>query len=176
MIKWREAFERLKGVDQFAQFFGRAGAPPAAKAFRPISYSQTFTGVGASSSPGTYGTQSGPSQMNFPAGAVILGITATAYQAQTATGSYQYAPSYSPGRRDLFGLLFQYTGDEQITPGSTLVAAEALLGSGMDTIFPQRELLIPPSQGLLVTVGSLAPAPNLTVTVVYHAMVLRAAG
>lgn len=175
MIKWREAYERLKGVDQFGQWFGRAGAAPAQKAFRPISYSQTFTGVAAASSAGTYGTPTGPSQMNFPAGAIILGITATAYQAQATTGSYQYAPSYNPGRRDLFGLLFQYTGDEQITPGATLVAADALLGSGEDTIFPQREILIAPSQSLLTTVGSMAPAPALTVTIVYHSMVLRSA-
>ncbi len=175
MISWNQAYDRLKGSDQFIQGFGRGGTPPAAKSFRPISYSMLFTGVAAASTPGTYGTTSGPTNQSFPAGAVILGITASAYQAQTVTTAYQYAPSFSPGRRDLFGLLIQYTGDEQITPGNTPVAADALLGSGSDTIFPQREIMIAPSQGLLVTVASLAPAPTLSVTVVFHAMVPRAA-
>lgn len=175
MISWNQAYDRIKGSEQFTSYFGRNGAPPAAKAFRPITYSQTFTGVAAASSPGTYGAQSGPTNVSFPAGAVILGITASCYQAQTTTGSYVYAPSFSPGRRDLFGLLFTYTGDEQITPGTTPVAADALLGCGEGTIFPQREILIAPAQGLLVTVASLAPAPTLTVTVAFHAMVPRAA-
>lgn len=175
MISWNQAYDRLKGSEQFASYFGRGGAPPAAKSFRPISYSQLFTGVAAASTPGTYGTQSGPTNQSFPAGAVILGITAAAYQNSTTTGAFTYAPSFTPGKRDLFGLLFQYTGDEQITPGNSPVLAEALLGGGSDTIFPQREIMIAPSQGILTTVAALCPAPALTVTVVFHAMVPRAA-
>ncbi|MGK2953679.1 MAG: hypothetical protein ACSLEZ_15020, partial [Thiobacillus sp.] len=141
MISWNAAYDRLKGNDQFSNWFGRGGAAPSSRSFRPISYAQLFAGVAAASSPGQYGAQSGPTNQSFPAGAVILGITATAYQQQTVTTAFQYAPSASPGRRDLFGLLFQYTGDEQITPGSSPVAADALLGSGADTIFPQREIM-----------------------------------
>lgn len=176
MIKWREAFERCSQSEQFRQWFGGPGnSSPRMGSFRPISYNQFFSSVAAAGTPGTYGTASGPTNQTFPAGAIILGITASAYQAQVTTGAYQYAPSMSPGRRDLFGLLFQYTADEQITPGNTPVIAEALLGSGNDTIFPQREIMIAPAQGLLCTVASLAPAPALVVSVVYHAMVPRAA-
>lgn len=176
MITWNQAYDRQKGSEQFISFFGRSGSPPSAKAFRPISYSQFFSGVAAAGTPGQYGTASGPTNQSFPAGAVILGITAAAYQNSTTTGSFTYAPSMTPGKRDLFGLLFSYSGDEQITPGTTPVQAEALLGSGSGTIFPQRELIIAPSQAILTTVAALCPAPTLSVTVVFHCMVPRAAG
>jgi hypothetical protein len=74
----------------------------------------------------------------------------------------------------LFALSFQYSGDEVITPGGP-VLAEALLGSGSDTIFPGREIIVPPSQALLCSVQSYAIAPPLNVHVVYHAMVPRVA-
>ena len=45
------------------------------------------------------------------------------------------------------------------------VLAEALLGSGVDTNFPAREIIIPPSQGILATVVSYAIAPPLNVHV-----------
>lgn len=168
MIKWREAYERIRGLKEFNQWFG--GLPM--NGFRFLAYSQPFVGVAAASTPGVLGATSGPTLMTFPAGAVILGVTAAAYQEQTASGTFTYAPSLSPGRRDLFAMSLQYTNDEQITPNG-LTMAEALLGSGGDTIFPGKELLIPPSQGLLCAVASYAPAPTLTVQVVYHCMVPR---
>jgi hypothetical protein len=172
MLRWREAYERVSKTQQFKSYFGRVLD---AGAFRFLAYSMQFVGVAAASAVGQYGTPTGPRAQTFPAGAVILGITATGVQAQTATGSFTYAPSQSPGRRDLFGLSFQYSSDENITPDG-LTAADALLGSGSDTIFPAKELLIPPSQSILVSVASLTVAPALSVSVVFHCMVPRAAG
>jgi hypothetical protein len=177
MIRWREAFERCRDSKQFNSYFS-FGRQLQASDFREVAYAQQFNSVGVGSVTGgatpstaiTAGTPSGPTLMNFPNGGIILGITAACVQSQTTTNTFLYAPSYSPGRRDLFALNFQYTGDEIITPGGP-VLAEALLGSGIDTIFPAREIIIPPSQGLLATVVSYAVAPPLNVHIVYHAMV-----
>jgi len=168
MIRWREAYERISKTDKFR---GAFGGQKSAEAFRFMSLAQQFTSVAATSTPGTYGTPNGPTMQSFPSGAVVLGITAAAMQAQTTAGAFQYAPSYSPGRRDLFGLSFSYT-DEQLTVGG-LIQAESLLGSGEDTIFPAKELMMGQNQGLLCSVASLTVAPTLSVTVVYHCMVPR---
>lgn len=181
MIRWREAFERCKDSQEFKSYFARGKAVKITD-FRYIAYGQQFNSVAAGSVTGgatpssaiTPGAQSGPSQQNFPSGAIILGITAAAVQAQTTTSAFQYAPSQNPGRRDLFALAFQYSGDEVITPGGP-VLAEALLGSGSDTIFPGREIVVPPSQSILCTVQSYTISPPLNVHVVYHAMVPRVA-
>lgn len=174
MIQWRAAYERLSKQTAFSAAFGRA-LPMSA--FRSIVYAPRLSGIAASGAVGTLGPTFGPVLQGFPAGAVVLGITAAAIQAQvlTATSAFPYAPSFSPGRRDLFALAFQYTADEQIT-ATGLVMAEALLGSGQDTIFPTKELLIPPSQGILVSAASLTIGPVLTAHVVFHCMVPRAAG
>ncbi len=174
MIPWTHAYDRLKGTPEFAQYFGKL-LPMGA--FRFLAYSMQFAGVTGSATAGTFGTQSGPLQQNFPSGAIILGITASAFQAQQAHNAADYAPSYSPGRRDLFGLSIQYTGDEQITPNG-LTMAEALMGSGEDTIFPAKEILIPPSKGLLIATAALTGSglPSLAIHVAFHCMVPRAVG
>lgn len=179
MIRWREAFERCRDSADFRRYFpgGRSMAD-----FRENAFCQQFNSVAAGTNAGgaaptaanTAGAQSGPTLQNFPSGGIILGITAACIQAQTTTSEFQYAPSMSPGRRDLFALSFQYTGDEIITPGGPILA-EALLGSGEDTIFPCREIIVPPSQGLLATVQSYTIAPALVVHIVYHTMVPKVA-
>ncbi len=169
MISWHVAYTRLKNSPEFIRYFGGPKEMPP-YAFRPLHFMQRFTVGSAAESP--------PTNQNFPAGAIILGITAAAFQVQTAAGAFQYAPSpANPGRRDLFGLSFQYTNDELITPDGP-GSAEALLGGGSDTIFPARELLIAPSQGILATVENLTVglADGLTVDIVYHSMVPRAVG
>lgn len=183
MIRWREAFERCKESSEFRKYFGvgRAAGMKISD-FRYLAYCQAFNSVAAGTVTGgaspttsiTAGQPSGPSLQTFPTGGIILGITAAAQQAQTTTNSFQYAPWSSPGKRDLFALSFQYTNDEVITPGGP-VLAEALLGGGIDTIFPAREIVIPPSQGLLCTVQSYAISPPLNVHVVYHTMVPKVA-
>lgn len=182
MIRWREAFERCKESREFQSYFSK-GRQLKMSDFRYIGYVQTFTSVTAGSLTGgaapstaiTPGTVSGPALQTFPNGAIILGITASAAQPQTTTSSFQYAPSASPGKRDLFGLNFQYTGDEIITPGGP-VLADALLGSGEDTIFPAREIIVAPSQGILASAQSFTINPPLVVHVVYHSMVPKTAG
>ncbi len=179
MIRWREAFERCRNSKEFQSYFSFGRALEMSD-FAYKGYAQQFndvlagtvTGGGTPSTPVTPGTPVGPVLQNFPAGGIILGITGSAILPQTTTGSFTYAPSYSPGRRDLFALSFQYTGNELITPGGP-VLAEALLGSGEDTIFPAREIIVPPSQGLLATVAGYQITVPMNVHLVYHTMVPR---
>lgn len=181
MIPWRQAFDRCKDSREFNEYFAKGKALKTSD-FRYLGYAQQFNAVTAGTvvggatptSPITPGAAVGPTLQNFPAGGIILGITAACVQPQTTTSAFTYAPSYSPGRRDLFALNFQYTGSEVITPGGP-VLAEALLGSGEDTIFPGREIIVPPSQGLLCTVQSFTINPPMNVHVVYHTMVPRVA-
>lgn len=181
MIRWREAFERCKDSKEFTNYFAKGKLVKMAD-FRYLAYGQQFNNVAAGSVVGgatpssaiTPGNPAGPTLQTFPNGGIILGISAAAQQAQTTTNAFQYAPWESPGKRDLFALSFQYTGDEIITPGGP-VLAEALLGSGGDTIFPAREIIVPPSQGLLATVQSYTLSPPLNVHIVYHTMVPRTA-
>lgn len=178
MIKWREAYERQKLAPDFGRYFGGGpGKVPPMHAFRYIAYSLLLGPCLGNASPVSgFGQPVGPSQQNFPAGAVILGISSTAFQEQVGDNTaYQYAPFSAPGRRDLYGLAFSYTNDENITPNG-LTLANALLGDGDDTVFPGRELLIPPSQGLLCTAASFTVAPSLYVQIVFHSMVPRAVG
>lgn len=179
MIKWREAYERLRPTDAFKAYFNNLAPTD----FRFIVFSNATLAAtpltpSAAAAGGTPGTSVGPIQQNFPSGAVILGVTAAAYQAQQAAAAPNppYAPSASDGRRDLFALAFQYTSDEQLTANG-LTIAEALLGGGMDTIFPARELLIPPSQSILITAASLVATggQNLFANVAFHCMVPRMA-
>ncbi len=169
MIKWREAYERLKTNRLFSTYFG-GGSCPSMDAFRFIVFTTVVPDCPSSpdADGGTFGQSVGPLQQNFPAGAVILGITAAAWQ------NYEACSDATPGRRDRFGLAFQYSGDEQITANG-LSMAEALLGSGRDTILPAKELMIPPSQSILVTGASLVPSaqPAVTIHVCFHCMVLR---
>ena len=111
---------------------------------------------------------------------------AAAYLAQQGPAVATYAPSSCPGNRDLFALAFQYTSDETLTANG-LTIAQALLGDGDDTIFPAREIMVPPSQSILITAASLVAAGqagpplipvglNLFCNVVFHCMVPRVSG
>jgi hypothetical protein len=181
MIKWREAYERVRPTDSFQSFFNNKKITD----FRYIAFTQQQLSLtpltpSAAAAGGLPGVAAGPLQMNFPAGAIILGVTAAAYQAQQLIAGatvLSYAPSNSEGRRDLFALAFQYTSDETLTANG-LVCAEALLGSGLDTIFPAREIVIPPSQSILITAASLVAlgGQNLFAHVVFHTMVPRVTG
>jgi hypothetical protein len=164
MIRWREAYERQKDSPEFKRYFGQGKVMPA-YAFRPLVFGQSFTLAA--------GTTSAPTNQPFPMGAIILGITASAFQGVTGVAAYANVPSFSWGRRDLFDLAFSYSGDENLTPGGP-IRAEALLGGGFATIFPGRELLIAPSQNILATVRNRAVAPDLIVDIAYHTMVPRA--
>ena len=79
MVKWREAYERLKGTPEFTSYFGKL-LPIGA--FRFLAYSLRFEGVAGSAVAGTFGPASGPTLQPFPPGAVVLGITASGYSVQ----------------------------------------------------------------------------------------------
>jgi hypothetical protein len=172
MIRWSDAYNRLKGNRQFASFFG-GGQTPSIDSFRFIVYTTILPDMAASpdTDGGTFGQVVGPLNQNFPSGAVILGITAAAWQ------NYEACSDATPGRRDRFGIALTYSGDEQITANG-LTLAESLLGSGRDTILPAKELMIPPSQSILVSGASLVPSaqPAVTAHVAFHCMVRRSVG
>lgn len=177
MIRWTDAYNRLKADRQFAQWFGGGNRPPSMSSFRNLTFNTTFTGVAAVATPvTTYGTVATQNQQ-FPSGAVILGITACAYQEQTATGAFQYAPGGDKSRRDLFGIGMTYSNDEQITVGGVnggLHLASSLLGTGEASDYPTKELVIPPSQSIIIRVASITVAPVLFISVCFHTMVPRA--
>lgn len=165
MNDWTTAYLRQRASKNFRDYFGGGKVPPMS-AFRAISYIQSFAVIGA-------GATSAATLQNFPQGAIILGVSVAGFMVQTVAGAFQYAPWSSEGRRDMITVNLQYTGDENLTPGGPGIA-EALMGSGLETIYPGRELVIAPSQGILATVGNLGLNP-LRADVVYHAMVIRAA-
>jgi len=166
--------------------------------FRSMVYNLRFSDVAP-------GTVNGPTLQTFPAGAFVLEIQAAAfhplivkenqYYADGAASpqdvTYDRGPTPTPGNRDLFSIDVQYTNDEIITAGGPIIAA-ALMGAGDTSQFPPREIVIDPSQGLLVRAkneitfalidGSDAPEGEtsitlpLTIDVVFKCMVPRAAG
>lgn len=188
MINWDLAWRRqVAGSNPFVQ--GKKQCD-----FRPIVYNQSFATI-------AIGQSSGILLQTFPGGAFVLGIAASArfprivkkdqYYADGAAApldsTFDRQPSCTPGNRDMFSLNFQYTNDENITPGGPALA-EALLGSGGNTQFPHREIVIDPSQGILcqcrndVTLVDIAGTAlanavfSLTVNVEYFCMVPRLAG
>ncbi len=166
MIRWREAYERVSKTPMFLKFFGQAGMPD----FRYMAYNTILPDMtpGNAVDGGEFGQVVGPINQQFPAGAVVLGITSAGWQND--------CDPTTQGRRDRYGLAFQYSGNELIT-GNGITMAETLLGSGRETIFPGKELLIPPSQTILVSGASLCPvaSKNITAHVTFHCMVPRAA-
>lgn len=165
--------------------------------FRSLHYVQIFSAV-------AQGTTSATTLQSFPSGAFVLGISAAAnipvlvkrdqYYADGAANPLDVTvdrlKSATAGNRDLFGIDFAYTNDEQITPGGPAIA-DALLGSGRGTEFPARELIIDPSQGILCRVQNLITAQTIdnaggslptgisfpmTVHVIYKCMVPRNQG
>ena len=177
MITWNAAYGRLIKTQEFKTYFG---SRIKMSDFRSLTFAQKFVGIATVAA-----TAFGPTPATFPAGAIILGITAAGQQAPygTTTGAAAGNPSglsltSAYGLRSQFQLNFQYSGNEVITPGGP-ISAEALMGNGQDTIFPTREWIIPPSQAILVNGTTLAQGPNATVMNIdigYHCMVPRAVG
>lgn len=162
--------------------------------FRSVYYTQKFTNI-------ALGASSGNTLQTFPAGAFILGIDACAKIPRIIKTIQYYAdataaPNNSTvdrlldgtaGNLDAFSLNFQYTNDEIITPGGPCLAS-ALMGPH-GGLFPARELIVDPSQGILCSAknelvlqlidGSVAPAGvtvSIDVHVRYACMVPRAVG
>jgi hypothetical protein len=174
MITWNAAYGRLLKTKEFRAYFG---SRLKMEDFRSISFAQALPAVATIAA-----TAFGPLRRDFPSGAIVLGVTASAFQAPyvIGAGTQNVIPSVSPGLRNLFRLNFQYSGNEVITPDGP-ISAEALMGNGYDTIFPAREWVIPPSQAILVSgttlaQGALGVATPMLIDIVYHCMVPRAVG
>ncbi len=162
--------------------------------FRSVYYTQKFTNI-------ALGASSGNTLQTFPAGAFILGIDASARIPRVIKPDQYYADGTAspldstidrlldatPGNLDTFSLNFQYTNDEIITPGGPCLASSLLGVNG--GLFPARELIVDPSQGILCSVknelatqlidGTVAPAGitiSIDVHVRYACMVPRAVG
>lgn len=151
MIQWNAAWARLK---RLAAFKGMNESD-----FRPMVYIQTFTPAP--------GGDSGANQVqSFPGGAVLLGITASAY-IPTEPGN----TGQSGNNRQLFTLNLTYQNQEAITPNGP-VLADALLGGGDANLFPSRELVMAPNQGINCAAGNITSGA-IVVHVAYHCMVPR---
>lgn len=227
MIPWNQAYKRIRESDDFAQLFGKMYRQDE---FRPYSYAIKFDSLPpalqadpanpntgsiaqtrADAGAPTTNTVPGPAQtriIDFPAGAVILGISACANIPQGVitranlippndTFNIPYAPIDIGGGREMFVLDLRYVDDDPITTGNPIselvpnpasaivtrppIMAEALLGNGRDSDTPVRELFVAPGNGLVVSCRSLLlptfmpasgdPPPNMSVHVVFHAMV-----
>lgn len=191
MQTWGEAYRRLRAQRKFTNFFGHMGRVPGPNDFVFRAFCmrfETVTGAVDDDQAPVFG----PQVLTFDKGAIVLGVTSGAYQFTQPMRAVE--PSPTPGRRDTYMVSLRYTEDEKITPdqnimdpaGSTLLSspaflqADALQGNGIKDEFA-RELMVPPSQGISVSVQSLQPSqdtededvPPLTVHVVFHVVVPR---
>jgi hypothetical protein len=150
MLNWAHVWTRLKRLPAFAQMHESD--------FRPITYVQTFAGLGSL-------VTSANVIQAFPGGAIILGISAGAYL-------IGQAPDAQTARnRQLFSLNLSYSNNESLTPGGP-VLADVLMGGGDANVFPSRELVMAPNQQLNCQAGNLTTG-SITVQVAYHSMVYR---
>lgn len=190
MLRWGDVHRRLQSSREFIGAFGK-NSP--AEAFSFKAFTLRFESVAAATIAGAFGVVVGPNLQAFPSGGVVLGITAGCLMAQQGS---VYPPSMSFGRRDLFALSVQYADGELVTPLNNvtvgaqpllipalaagfrsnprgLANAEALLGSGEETVFPAKEILVTPGNGLMFAVASQSTLLPISVHVVCHAMVYR---
>ncbi len=199
MLSWKSVYRRNRENRQFTAYFARQGRVPKEADFDLRVFCLPFENLAGSATAGIPGPLQGPLTQTFDRGAVIIGITSGCFALQQARGSANYGPSWNAGKRDLFVLYFERTGDEPITPSSqqltattfnqltpggqalqyglpARVKADASTGSSIENLFPQ-EILIPPSQGVSVAAAALVAAATIaqiTVNVAFHAMVPRA--
>ncbi len=150
MLNFLQVFSRLKKLPAYAnkreedfksqvfcqRFFPAAGGDPTAFDARP-----------------------------FPIGAIVLGITASAFVPSSA-------PTAQTARnRQLFAIDFAYQGGDAIVIDGP-VQADALLGGGEENIFPSKEMIIKATQSLQCRVANLTNG-SLTVDVAYHCVIDR---
>jgi hypothetical protein len=150
MISIERAWPRVRELPQFKTF--------RLSDFRTLTFGQPFT-VGNAATVG-------PTTQNFPGGAIILGISATATpSAAGASDAFLY--------RKGFGLTFGYTNGESLTPGGP-INADALMGGGDGTVWPTKEIVVAPNQGINCTVVNNL-STSLLVQIAYHCLVWRSA-
>lgn len=184
MVSWDRGWQRA--VENKSPFIQNRQK----RDFRYLVYSQSFLSC-------LPGVDQGQQSQQFTAGAFVLGVTAGAnirnvikdqlYYANAATASGQADTllSATPGNLDKFLLDFSYTTEDSLVAnGPTL--ASALLGSGAESMFPAQELIMPPSQAILVGarnalgfVGSAYEVADVAISVLmdiyvnFHCMVPR---
>jgi hypothetical protein len=148
MLNPSQAWARCKTL---AQFKGKKLSD-----FRPMVYTQNVALAATS--------QAGPTPVQFPGGAIILGICASAIASTPAAIG-------APGRvRSGIQLSMAYTNGENVVP--TLTNVDALMGGGDGTQFPARELIVMPNQNLNLTLNNLTTTA-LSVDVAFHCLVPR---
>lgn len=150
MINATQALQRVKRLAAF-----RDMEPTD---FRTVLFGQTFT-------PAAGGAPSANQPQNFPGGAIVLGITASAFVPGVA------ATGQGGRNRQLFAIDFAYSNNEALLVGGPLVA-DAVLGGGDADVFPATELVMAPNQFINCRVANLTTGA-LTVHVVYHTLVYR---
>jgi hypothetical protein len=151
MINAAQAFQRIRKLKAFSKMQPTD--------FRAAYYAQTFT-------PASGGTPTANQLQQFPGGAIILGITASAYVPGVAANGGQSARN-----RQLFSIDFSYSNNEALVIGGP-VNADALLGGGDADVFPATELIMAPNQSINCRVANLTTG-SLVVHVVYHCLVYR---
>lgn len=150
MISIERAWPRVRMLPQFKDFY--------LSDFRTLTFGQTFT-VGNAATVG-------PTLQNFPGGAIVLGVAASATPSAAGAGdAFLYRKS--------FGITFAYTNGESLSPGGPIMA-DALMGGGDGTVWPTKELVIAPSQGINATVQNFL-STSLLVHLAYHCLVWRSA-
>jgi hypothetical protein len=150
MINAQQAFHRVKALEAFRHMNESD--------FRALTYNQIFT-------PAAGGVPTAITPQPFPGGAIILGITASAYvPGAVATGQ--------GGRnRQLFLIDFAFSNNEAIVVGGPVIA-DALLGGGESDIFPSKEMVLNPNQSIGCRTANITTG-SLIVHVVYHALIYR---
>lgn len=224
MIPWNVAYKRLTNNPDFLLLFGKMFRQDE---FRPYSYALKFdslqpalvadggtpnTGSAALTS-ATWGAPTGAVApgpplsrlVDFPSGAVVLGVDGSASLAQAnprrelgpLSITYQYSPSESKGRREMFVVDLEYVDTDSICAGNPIselvsnpnsaivteppIVAAALFGGGSRSSCPSHEFYVAPGLGIQVTVRSLAlpsslpvagdAPPNMNVHIVMHVMI-----
>ena len=214
MIPWNVAYQRLRENRDALMLFGRDLAKDE---FTPQTRIRRFDSVNpallsaaaatrntgdaaataaniATPTRNIVGSTPNEQLIDFPSGAVILGITSCAAVPQRTTAAFVYGPTGAPGNRDLFALDFRYVGEERIFAGNPIpeiivdpdtpvntappaLADASSFGGDSGQVIP-RELVVAPALGILIRVSSFllpnaAPnqTPNMAVHVAFHCMV-----
>jgi hypothetical protein len=149
MISIERAWPRVRELPQFKNF--------RLSDFRTLTFGQTSFTL-------TSGSTSGPTTQNFPGGAIILGVTTSAFITAASAGDAFLV-------RKGYGISFGYTNGESLTPGGP-ISADALLGGGDGTIWPTKEIVVAPNQGIQATVQNFL-STSMTVHLAYHCLVWR---
>jgi hypothetical protein len=125
--------------------------------FRTALYVQKFTPAA--------GQETANQLQQFPGGAIVLGVTASAYVPNAA------ATGQAGRNRQLFTIGLDYSNNESLIIGGP-ASADAVLGGGDADVFPPTELIMLPNQSINVKVGNVTTGA-LTVHVVFHCLVFR---